>query len=130
MEFNINDEVIVKSTNEVCTIIDKMRSESRGDFLYILKPNKGGRSCMRREDDLEPSRKKSEYKVETEIADNVVIGIIYEVIDGKEFEVCRGHGHIIHEGAEGIAQACSYAYKKAFAEIDTGIYHKQNRRVR
>ena len=82
---------------------------------------------MRHEDDLEPSRKKSEYTVETEIADNVVIGIIYEVIDGKKFEVCRGHGHIIHEGAEGIAQACSYAYKKAFAEIDTGIYYKQNR---
>ena len=125
--FNINDEVIIKSNNTVGTIIDKMRSEARGRFIYVIKPSDGGRLTMREEGDLELYRKKAEYKVETEIADNVVIGIIYEVIDGEEYEVCRGHGHIIHEGAEGIAQACSYAYKKAFAEIDTGIYHKQNK---
>jgi hypothetical protein len=128
MQFNINDEVIVKSTNDVGTITDKMRSEANGDFLYIITLN-SGRSYMRRGDDLE-SVKQAEYKVETEIADNVVIGIIYEIIDGKKFEVCRGHGHIIHKGVEGIAQACAYAYKKALAEVDTGIYHKQNRRGR
>ena len=128
MQFNINDEVIVKSTNDVGTITDKMRSEAKGDFLYVITLN-SGRSYMRRGDDLKPI-KQAEYKVETEIADNVVIGIIYEIIDGKKFEVCRGHGHIIHEGVEGIAQACAYAYKKALAEVDTGIYYKQQGKQR
>lgn len=123
--FNINDEVKVKGTNEVGCITDKMFSEVKGCYVYVIKPTKGGRSFMRKEEDLELKRTQPEFKVETEIADNVVIGIIYEVIDGKKFEVCRGHGHIIHEGVEGIAQACSYAFKKAFAEVDTGIYYKE-----
>lgn len=67
------------------------------------------------------------WSIETEVAENVVIGVIYEVVDGQKVEMCRGHGHIIHEGAEGIAQACSYAYRKAFEKIDTGIYFKNRR---
>ena len=127
--FNIGDQVLVVSTNEVGVITDKMYSEAKSKFLYVIKPNDGGRSVIRKEDEIAEFHKKVEYRVETQIADNVVIGIIYEIRDGYEVEVCRGHGHIIHDGAEGIAQACAYAYKKAFAHIDSGIYFKQRREM-
>ena len=125
-KFNIGDEVRVTNTNESGVITDKMYSEAKSYFIYIIKPHDGGRSIMREESHLEPHSSAKEYKIETDIADNVVIGIIYEVIDGQKHEVCRGHGHIIHDGAEGIAQACSYAYKRAFEHIDSGIYFKKN----
>jgi hypothetical protein len=102
-----------------------MFSEAKGLYMYAVKPVDGGRSIVRREDELEELRKEKEYIIETDIADGVVIGVIYEVEGDKKYEVCRGHGHIIHEGAEGIAQACSYAFKKAFEKIDNGIYFKQ-----
>jgi hypothetical protein len=131
MEFNINDKVIETATGESGVIIDKMFSQAKDCFIYIVKPDDTNcRTHMRREDELEPFIKQSEFLVKTDIADNVVIGIIYEVVDGEEIEVCRGHGHIIHEGAEGIAQACAYAYKRAFLQIDSGIYMKQRRETR
>ena len=126
-KFNIGDEVRVIKTNESGVITDRMYSEANSIFMYIIKPHDGGRQIVRKEDDIDAYRTQPEYRVETEIADNVVIGIIYEIVNGIPTEVCRGHGHIIHEGAEGVAQACAYAYKKAFGSIDSGIYLKQNR---
>ncbi len=128
MEFNINDRVVELATGESGVIVDKMYSEAKECFIYIVKPDDSNcRTHMRKADELEPFRKQKEYQVETQIADNVVIGIIYEIDDYLKTEVCRGHAHIIHEGAEGIAQACAYAYKRAFQQIDTGIYMKQRR---
>ena len=128
MSFNIGEEVRVELTDEIGVITDKMFSEAKRCFMYIIKAHGSGRTLMREESALECYTKAKEYKVETQIADNVVIGIIYEIDGDLKTEVCRGHGHIIHEGAEGVAQACAYAYKKALAEIDSGIYFKQNRK--
>lgn len=127
MSYNIGDKIRTKVTKEGGTITDKMFSEARGCFMYIVKPDDNGRSIMRKEDELEELHPEKEYSIETEIADNVVIGVIYEIDGDQKYEVCRGHGHIIHEGAEGIAQACSYAYRKAFERIDSGIYFKSKR---
>ena len=127
MDFNVGDQVRETATGIVGTITDRMFSESRGEYLYVIKPDDGGRSFTREGGKIEPNRVHIEYKIDATIADNVVIGIIYEIEDGQAYEMCRGHGHIIHEGAEGIAQACSYAFKKAFEAIDTGIYLKQRR---
>jgi hypothetical protein len=124
MNFNIGDEIRVRATGESGVITDRMFSEGKGVFMYVVKPADGGRSIIRREDELDECHREKEYRIETEIAEGVVIGIIYEIDGDKKYEVCRGHGHIIHEGAEGIAQACSYAFKKAFAKIDNGIYFK------
>lgn len=124
-KFNIGDEVIVTRSNESGVITDRMYSEAKCHFMYVIKPHEGGRSIVRSEHEIEPYYGEVEYRIETQVAENVVIGIIYEIRNGYETEVCRGHGHIIHEGAEGIAQACAYAYKKAFSHIDSGIYYKQ-----
>jgi hypothetical protein len=125
--FNIGDEVKVSRTKETGVITDKMYSEAKSTFMYVIKPNDSGRSIMRFEQELEPLSKQDQYKVEVDIADGVVIGVIYEVTNNSKQEVCRGHGHVIHEGSIEIAQACSYAFKKAFASIDNGIFLKQNR---
>ena len=107
-----------------------MFSEARDCFIYVIKPDDGGRSYMREGEDIEPLVRQKEYKIEAEIADNVVIVILYEIGGELKTEICRGHGHIIHEGAEGIAQACAYASKQALAKIDSGIYFKQRRETR
>lgn len=90
-KFNIGDEVRVASTNEHGVITDKMYSEAREYFIYIIKPHDGGRSIMREESQLEPLTNPSVFEVVTDFADNVVIGVIYEVVDGQKREVCRGH---------------------------------------
>jgi hypothetical protein len=60
------------------------------------------------------------YHFETDIAeDNVVIVIMYEDHeDGSSKEVGRGHGHIIHEGALGIAQATSYGMYRLYKRLE------------
>ena len=131
MSFNIGEEVKVKNFNGIIGVItDKMFSEAKGLYIYVIEIRDSSMKIMREESQLEPYKRVKEYKIETEIADNVVIGIIYEISGDLKTEVCRGHGHIIHEGAEGIAQACSYAYKQAFTAIDSGIYLKQKRKQR
>ena len=126
-KFNIGDEVRVPRTNESGFITDKMYSEAKSKFCYVIKPPGCGRSFVRSENEIEPFNGEVEYRIAMEIADNVVICTIYEIRNGIETEVCRGHGHIIHEGAEGIAQACAYASRRAFFAIDSGIYFKQKR---
>lgn len=38
--------------------------------------------------------------------------------DGTSKEIGRGHGHIIHEGALGIAQATSYALYRLYKRLE------------
>ena len=60
------------------------------------------------------------YHFETDFAeDNVVIVIMYEDHeDESSKEIARGHGHIIHEGALGIAQATSYAMYRLYKRFE------------
>ena len=124
-EFTIGDVIFENKTNKSGVIVDKLYSHQNECNLYFIKPNDGGRSFTRREDEIQMIIKDTTYRAITEIADNTVIAVIYETKGGVETECCRGHAHIIHEGAEGVAQACSYAYKMAFSKIDSGIYRKQ-----
>lgn len=59
----------------------------------------------------------SEYTWEFEVLENLVVGIMYEVKGSTKTEIVRGHGHIIHEGALGKAQAASYALKKIYEKL-------------
>lgn len=126
-KFNIGYEVIDSRTNESGVITDRMYSDAKNRYVYVIKPHDGGRSFMRDENEVEPFYSDVEYKIETVVEDGVVICTIYEVCNGIKTEVCRGHGHIIHDGAVGIAQACAYATKRALYAIDNGIYFKQKR---
>ena len=60
------------------------------------------------------------YTYDFEFLDNLVIARLYEVVEDKKWEIARGHGHIIHEGLVGIAQASSYALKKILEAVNNG----------
>ena len=62
------------------------------------------------------------YYHEFDYLDNVVVARFYEVKGEEMTEIARGHGHIIHEGALGIAQASSYALKRIYQKINGEDY--------
>ena len=49
--------------------------------------------------------------------ENVVLVVLYEATEAGHVELARAHGHIIHEGADGIAQAASYAMRLIWFKI-------------
>lgn len=126
MKFELCDKVIVKKTKKTGTITDILVSSANKTELYCVTSDNGSWSFYAQENELELIEPDS-YFIKTDIADNVVVVIIYSERNGVQTEVCRGHGHIIHEGAVGIAQACAYAARRAFLSIDNGIFFKQNR---
>lgn len=59
------------------------------------------------------------YVYEFDNLDNVVVARFYEVdADGNKTEIARGHGHLIHTGALGIAQASAYALKRIWKDLE------------
>ena len=50
----------------------------------------------------------SKMSFKISIEDNLAIALAY--YDGKEIE--KGHGHIFHDGIEGILQSVSYAFRR------------------
>lgn len=55
-------------------------------------------------------------------AENLVAVRFYEDKGDKSTIIGRAHGHVFHEGAEGIAQAGSYALKRLLEKINDGHY--------
>lgn len=65
-------------------------------------------------------RRVAQYAHEIEYLDNLVLVRFYKLQDGKKVEIARGHGHIIHTGDMGVAQAASYAFKRIFEQLIGG----------
>lgn len=61
--------------------------------------------------------KKFSMQINIDIANNVVIASLYEVVDPNMRPIAKGHGHIIHEGELGIAQAASYACMRLYKSM-------------
>ena len=109
---------------KVGTIVDKLYSNCIESFVYIIKfddfdiPSKK----MWTEDCFEHyTEVATTYHYEFDILNDVVVAKFYETKGDVKTEIERGHGHIIHEGAKGIAQASSYALKKIFEKMNGGI---------
>ena len=72
---------------------------------------------------LELVEEDKSYRWEVFQADNnVVTAVMYESVNGVEREVDRKHGHCIHAGAIGFAQAASYAMKKIYTNMNDGQF--------
>ena len=59
----------------------------------------------------------SRYFYKITYLEEIVLCILYEATEGGKVELARGHGHIIHEGAEGVAQATSYAMRRIWNQM-------------
>ena len=116
--FNIGDRVEIVPNGEFGVITDILFSKRSQCTLYEVGHEDGdgiyGSFCA---DDLEPAPIPKEYSmsIQVNIADNVVVATLLEVsADGSVTSLRRGHGHIIHDGEKGIAQAASYACKRLY----------------
>ncbi len=119
------EEAKTKSTAPLCgkdgEIVDIVYSNAKKRLYYVLhidgfdKPS----SKMFTEDclDFVPEEVPAAYRYDFDYLDNVVVAKFIEVRDGNETELARGHGHIIHEGALGIARAASYACRQIWGKM-------------
>lgn len=142
MEYNIGERVrirnyedcpdsvkhkgIAKNAGNDGEIVDKLWSAARDCMVYRIqfdgvdRPSKSDfvEGTFDRISDLMARRT---YAHEFEYLDKVVVAIFYETdIKGNKTEIARGHGHIIHEGSVGIAQASAYALKKIYEKMNGG----------
>ena len=130
MEFKIGDKVRVRDTGVVAEVSDVMLSQKLNAPIFEVS-GEYGPICNFYEDELEPVNDTVQYRfqVNIDVADNVVIAVMDESVNVEADlwnEVARGHGHIIHPGSAGVAQAFSYAAKMVLKDLYTGIYYKQN----
>lgn len=129
MIINIGDRVKVTTRNGLDTgkVVDKLWSNAYGCHLYKVQPDSYHRAAtqMYREDEISVIEDEASYEWTFEMAGgNTVIAILRKVNGDTVEEVARGHGHIIHEGVVGYAQASSYAVKKAYERLNGGTMRK------
>lgn len=102
---------------EIGTIEDILYSKADGCNLYAIQfDNFTTSTKLWRAEQLELVDESVTYTCEIEILDNLVVARLYEVTGDTKTEIEKGHGHIFHDGAVGVAQAASYAMKR--------LYHK------
>jgi hypothetical protein len=122
--FNINDKVrLINYPTVKGTIIDILVSHQSGDVLYSVSHDEINCVEILSEGELELVVEKVSYEYEFEYLDNLVVAKLFETYGDDSpirKELARGHGHIIHEGAKGIAQAASYALKKIYEKLNDG----------
>lgn len=138
MEFNIGDRVRVKSYYDLPEeikskgisriagkdgeIIDKMWSEAKNAQVYKIhldgydKPSRV--DFIEGSFDLIPDEEEPAYTYEFEFLENLVVARLYEKTEQGKTEIAKGHGHIIHDGVLGIAQASSYALKRIYFKLE------------
>ena len=134
MAFNIMDRVRVKQYDELPEevknrglgkhagkdgeIVDILWSNAKDCYVYRIKFD--GCTTPSKTDFVEGTfnliadLEKATYTYEFEFAENLVVARLYEVKDDSKRMIARGHGHIFHDGALGIAQASSYALKRIY----------------
>lgn len=115
-KFKIGDRVrVVTSNDKVGTVRDVFSSETKKTNIYLVQFD--DRESMWKEESLEEFVEPVSFTYEIECLENIVLVRLYEVRGESKTEIARGHGHIIHEGALGVAQAASYALKRIFFDI-------------
>ena len=120
---------IARIAGKKAEIVDRVYSEAKGDYFYRLKIDgcKGVSAVEFTEDAIayigwgeEPT-----YRYEFDFLDTVVVATLYETdYKGVEKRIAKGHGHIIHEGQIGIAQAASYAVKRIYEALNGGTMRR------
>lgn len=116
-KFKIGDMV---ETNwiGVGKVTDVMYSSSKDAYTYEVTNDQTAAELFS-EDELAMVPEKKDYSmtIQIDIAQNVVIASLFEKDGDSLRPLAKGHGHMIHEGELGIAQAASYACKRLYESI-------------
>ena len=98
-------------------VIDVMYSAHKDEYAYEVE-NDDKASALFGEEELKPVPNKDySMQIKIDIANNVLIATLYESTGGVQKPVAKGHGHLIHEGEIGIAQAASYACNRLWKRV-------------
>ena len=123
---NIRHRGLGKHAGKEGEIVDVLYSDANECYVYRILFD--GASMESRTDflagmfDIIEDEVIETYTHEIEYLDNVVVVRFFKITDNSKQELARGHGHIIHEGAIGIAQATSYAMKKIYEKMNGGSF--------
>lgn len=105
-------------------IVDALYSEAKKAMVYKVRLT-GAKTipCMDFPEEAlltVEERRDAQYAHEIEYLDNLVLVRFYKLQDGQKVEIARGHGHIIHAGDLGVAQATSFAFKRIYEHLMGG----------
>ena len=123
-EFNIGDRVVSLKHSKSGVVEDKLYSNKLDDWMYTIQFDDSGVPFYKpfQADELEPYGEDKTYRYEVFQADNVMVAVMYEIDGDTKREIHRCHGHIMHDGLIGIAQAASYSMKKIYIGMNGGKY--------
>lgn len=99
-------------------VSDVMYSAHKDQYTYEVV-NDDNSASLFGEDELALAPPKKDYSmdIKIDIASNVVIATLYESDGDLNVPIGKGHGHLIHEGALGVAQAASYACYRLYKSM-------------
>lgn len=116
-KFKLGDlvETPLFSAGEVTEVIWRA---SKDEWIYEVLDHGTGLKKLFPDGELKSAPEK-EYSmdIKIDIAQNVVIATLYESAGNKMIPICKGHGHLIHDGEVGITQAASYACNRLWRKI-------------
>lgn len=118
-KFQVGDRVLAGNNRVGCEVMDCLYSTRADEWLYELRSD-GEDIGTYAEHNLELAPVKKEYRIEMEVCDSVVICKLIDGTNGEE--ISRGHGHVIHLGDIGVAQAASYAARQMYIAMNGGSY--------
>lgn len=118
MKFNTGERVRFIDDPEVVGRVLKNYTSADGDNAYLIEYDDERGTEIVDEGNLEKFDNVT-YDIKLEYLENLVVARLYEKHeDGWRDEIAKGHGHIFHDGALGIAQAASYALKKLYQKLE------------
>lgn len=118
-KFKIGDRVQSIFNCTVLEVMDAFYSIRSNKWFYEVRNNKDmtDSTCSEENLVLAPEKKDYSMDIKIDIANNVVIATLYESVGGVQKPIHKGHGHLIHEGEIGIAQAASYACYRLYRSM-------------
>ena len=118
-KFQIGDRVIIPSkANKVGIVSDIWTSLAKSAVMYAVENETEGYCGMYSEFQLKLEPLPIDYSFEAHIDGNVAVVTMNATQGEKTWVYARGHAHIIHDGAVGMAQAISYAARRMFEVLD------------
>ena len=116
-KFKIGDTVLTGWIG-IGKVTDVMYSSSKDQYTYEVTNEQTATELFCEEElQLVPQKKEYSMTIQIDIAHNVLVASLFEKVGDNLITLAKGHGHLIHEGELGIAQAASYACKRLYESL-------------